>query len=168
MKLDLYLTWSWQNLKVNDIHNDDIRLRPNSRVFDTPSLEVERLDSTVPEAEMMNFRCMRSPEVNSWDTWIVNSSNVWIKNYPNHGLNWPLYTCKADSTTKQTMRLQHCCQNILPAWRIMWVKKWVMMHSLSKHNSAAMEKWWCSTGNGVIRVRMDDNKRGLTTHRVKW
>ena len=159
MKLDLYLTWSWQNLKVNDIRNDDIILRPNSRVFDTPSLEVEHLDSTVPEAEMTNF-CMRSPIVNSWDTWIVNC--------PNHGLSWPLYTCKADSMTKQTMQLQHCCRNILPAWRIMWVKKWVMTRSLSKHNSAAMEKWWCSTGNGVRRVRMDDNKRGPVTHRVKW
>ena len=35
------------------------------RVFDTPSLEVKRLDSTVPEAEMMNFCCMRIPIVNS-------------------------------------------------------------------------------------------------------
>ena len=140
MKLDLYLTWSWQNLKVNNIRNDDVRLRPNPRVFDTPSLEVERLDSTVPEAEMKNFRCMRIPAVNSWDIWMVDSSNVWIVNCPNHGLNWPLYTCKADSMTKQMMQLWHHCQNILPAWRIMWVKKWVMTHSLSKHNSAAMGK----------------------------
>ena len=61
MELDLYLTWSRHNLKVNDICNDDIRLRPNPRVFDTPNLEVEHLDSTVPEAELTNFRCMRIP-----------------------------------------------------------------------------------------------------------
>ena len=36
--------------------------------------------------------------------------------------NWPLYTCKADSMTKQTMWLWCHCRNILPAWRIMWVK----------------------------------------------
>ena len=67
MELDLYLTWSRQNLKVYDIRNDDVRLRSNSRVFDTPSLEVESLDSTVPEAEMTNFRCMRSPDGSSVD-----------------------------------------------------------------------------------------------------
>ena len=31
------------------------------RVFDTPSLEVECLDNTVPEAEMTKFCCMRIP-----------------------------------------------------------------------------------------------------------
>ena len=45
-------------------------------------------------------------------------------------------------------------------------QKWVMMCSLSKHNSAAMVKWWCNTGKGVIRVKMDDNKGGHLTHRV--
>ena len=65
MKLNLYLTWSRQNLKVNDIRNDDIILRPNLRVFDTPSLEVERLDNTVPEAEMTKFHCMRITIENS-------------------------------------------------------------------------------------------------------
>ena len=65
MELDLYLSWSRQYLEVNDIRNGDVRLRPNRRVFDTPNLEVGRLDSTVPEAEMTNFRCMRSPVVNS-------------------------------------------------------------------------------------------------------
>ena len=69
--------------------------------------------------------------------------------------------------TKQTMWLWHCCQNILPAWRIMWVKmsqKWVMMCSLCKHNSTAIVKWWCNIGKGVIRVKMDDNKGGHLTH----
>ena len=43
--------------------------------------------------------------------------------------------------TKQMMQLWHHCWNILPAWRINWVKnESVMMHSLSKHNSAAMGK----------------------------
>ena len=41
------------------VSNVDIRLRPNNlRVFDTPNLEVERLDCTVTEAELMNFHCM--------------------------------------------------------------------------------------------------------------
>ena len=45
-------------------------------------------------------------------------------------------------------------------------QKWVMTCSLSKHNSAAMVKWWCNTGKGVIRVKMDDNKGGHLTHHV--
>ena len=40
---------------------------------------------------------------------------------PNHALNWPLYTCKADSMTKQMMWLQCHFWNILPEWRIVWV-----------------------------------------------
>ena len=45
-------------------------------------------------------------------------------------------------------------------------QKWLIMCSLSKHNSAAMEKWWCNTGKGVIRVKMDDNKGGHLIHCV--
>ena len=41
-----------------------------------------------------------------------------------------------------------------------------MTCSLSMHNSTTMEKWWCNTGKGVIRVKMDDNKGGHLTHCV--
>ena len=59
---------SQQNLEVNDICNDDVSLRPNLRVFDTPNLDsaVECLDSTVPEAELTNFRCMRIPMISDF------------------------------------------------------------------------------------------------------
>ena len=63
MKPDLYLARIRLNLEVDDIRNDNVRLRPNLRVFDSPNLEVERLDSTVPEAELMNFHCMRIPMI---------------------------------------------------------------------------------------------------------
>ena len=42
------------NLEVYDVSNDDIGLRPKMpRVCDTPNLEVEHLDSTVTEAELI-------------------------------------------------------------------------------------------------------------------
>ena len=102
------------------------------------------VDSTVPEAEIMNFHCMRIPIANSWD--------IWIMNCPNHGPNWPLYTCKAESMTKQTMWLWHCCKNILLAWRIMWVKIWVRNDSWHAASVSTIvqpwEKWWSNTGKG--------------------
>ena len=50
------------DLEVYDVSNVDIRLRPNNpRVFDTPNLEVEHLDCTVTEAELINFCLMRIP-----------------------------------------------------------------------------------------------------------
>ena len=53
-KLDLYLARSQLNLEVYDVSNDDIGLRPKMpRVCDTPSLEVEHLDGTVTEAELI-------------------------------------------------------------------------------------------------------------------
>ena len=47
-------------------------VRPNLRVFDTPSLEVECLDSTVPEAEMTNVMVWEFPR------WIPEISEWWI------------------------------------------------------------------------------------------
>ena len=41
-----------------------------------------------------------------------------------------------------------------------------MTRSLSKHNSAAMGKMIATQGKGVIRVKIDDNKRGPVTHHV--
>ena len=43
------------DLEVDIESNVDISLRPNLRVFDSPNMEVERLDCTVPEAELTNF-----------------------------------------------------------------------------------------------------------------
>ena len=43
------------NLEVYDVSNDDVRLIPKFREFVTPNLEVKHLDSTVTEAELMNF-----------------------------------------------------------------------------------------------------------------
>ena len=77
-------------------------------VFDTPSLEVKC-------QTLLDFKL-------TWNLMNPGDEFPWYVYYPNHGLNWPLYTCKADSTTKQMMQLWHHCQNILPAWRIMWVK----------------------------------------------
>ena len=62
--LDLYLARSQLNLEVYDVSNDDIGLRPKMpRVCDTPILEVERLNSTVTEAELMNFPWMWIPVI---------------------------------------------------------------------------------------------------------
>ena len=50
------------NLEVYDVSNDDVGLRPKMpRVCDTPILEVEHLDGTVTEAELMNFHRMKFP-----------------------------------------------------------------------------------------------------------
>ena len=43
------------DLEVDVDSNDDVSLRPDLRVFDSPNLEVECLDCTVPEAELTNF-----------------------------------------------------------------------------------------------------------------
>ena len=81
------------DLEVDGVPNIDIHkiVTKIPRVFDTPSLEVECLDCTLTEAEL-----------NPMNTGDEFPQYV---NCPNHGLNWPLYTCKADSTTKQTMQL---------------------------------------------------------------
>ena len=64
------------DLEVYDVSNADVRLRPNNpRVFDTPNLEVKRLDCTLTEAEL-----------NPMNTDDKFPSYV---NCPNHGLNWP-------------------------------------------------------------------------------
>ena len=90
--------------------------------------------------------------------------------FPNHGQNWHLYTCKAVSTTKQTMWLWHHFWNILPAWRIKWVKKGVRNESwhIASVSTIAQPwgKWWYNTWKRIIRVNKDDKEGEHLTHHV--